>query len=248
MRIVTAGLVLGAGQLVPPSGLGAESLDFANDLLAQADRARGRSAGLEFTNKLEDFAAGKTRTNVLEVKIQGRNSRVDFQSPPRAKGNILLMSNGSIWFFKKGTRNPFRLTPRQRLLGQASYGDILMTRYAEDYKATKIEKATHAGTSVYILDLKAAAGGVTYDRIRYFVDPAKKLGIHAEFYALSGKLLKKADFSYAPVKLGGENAFFLSKTEIFHPDNAQRRTVIHFSRPQLKNFPAATFNKSMVLN
>ena len=222
----------------------AQDLNFAARLLKQSDAARGATTGMTFYNRLTDFSTARGKeTSYLLVKVQDRNARAEYLAPPKSKGDIVLMNDKKIWLWTKGAKRPLPLTPRQKLLGHAAVGDIMNTRYSEDYRPVKIEKGELNGTQVYILDLQATASGVTYDRIRYFVDPARKLGVHAEYYSVSGTLLKRADFEYS----SKHGPLFLSRVVITDPIIKANRTEIDYLKPKWGRLNRSEFNKDLIL-
>ena len=81
-------------------------------------------------------------------------------------------------------------------MGDAANGDIASTNYADDYIGTLSGEEPVKGEACHVLDLKAASKNVTYDRIRYWVSKERLVGVKAEFYTLSGKLFKTAEFRY----------------------------------------------------
>ena len=70
-------------------------------------------------------------------------------------------------------------------------------------------------TSCYILELTAKHKRTTYDRIRYWVSVKGETALKAEFYSLSGKLLKTARFEYGnTIEHDGKRIPFVSKMVI----------------------------------
>jgi hypothetical protein len=118
-----------------------------------------------------------------------RKSLVLFQNPTE-KGQRVLMLNDKFWMLMPKSRRPIRITPLQKLLGEASTGDIATLKWSEDYEA-EIEKTEN---NQVVLWLRAKVKGVTYKNIRLFLQPVSFAPIKAEFYVTSGKFAKSADF------------------------------------------------------
>jgi len=90
-----------------------------------------------------------------------------------------------------------RISPRQRLLGQAANGDVVTVNLAKDYRAelgddADIEDGDRVARHCHLLRLTAAAADVTYDHIEMWIDVASSHPVKAKFYAESGQLLKTA--------------------------------------------------------
>ena len=84
--------------------------------------------------KITDFEAGKAdEEHLYEVSQKGTDKTyVEFMSP-REKGRHLLMLGDDMWIYLPDTSRPVRITPLERLSGDASNGDVARTNYAVDY-------------------------------------------------------------------------------------------------------------------
>lgn len=47
----------------------------------------------------------------------------------------MLKSGNDLWFFDPSSKASIRLSPQQRLLGQAANGDVVTVNLAKDYQA-----------------------------------------------------------------------------------------------------------------
>ena len=104
---------------------------------------------------------------------------------------------------------PERDANKQRLLGQASNGDVVTVNLAKDYKAELLaEEDTADGEKqtrrAYKLGLSATSPDVTYHRVEMWVDAASSRPIKARFYSESGHLLKTAYYRKYQPQLGRE--------------------------------------------
>ena len=84
--------------------------------------------------KITNFESGKSDEEQLyEVSQKGTDKTyVEFMSP-REKGQHLLMLGDDMWVYLPDTSRPVRITPLERLSGDASNGDVARTNYAVDY-------------------------------------------------------------------------------------------------------------------
>jgi len=158
-----------------------------------------------------------------------------------------LMLDRNMWFLKPDLKKPVPISPRQKLSGNASNGDIASTNYAGDYKAKSVTSETFNNTDCHLLDLISTTKKATYDRIRYWISKKRNVGVKAEFYTVSGKLLKTALFEYNnTLSMENETRPFISKmviTDALIPENV---TTLIYKDVELKNIPDSTFNLNLL--
>ncbi|MFD2837392.1 outer membrane lipoprotein-sorting protein [Azotobacter vinelandii] len=145
-------------------------------ILKRADESRGNLQGIAWNVEIEANERGRTDTMLYDIKARGFNISGINIAPPKSKGQKLLMLDSNMWFHKPGLSKPIPISLRQKLMGQASYGDVASTNYAEDYDATLLPDETVEGVDCYVFDLKARNSKTTYDRIVYWVDKERLVG------------------------------------------------------------------------
>jgi hypothetical protein len=99
-----------------------------------------------------------------------------------------------MWVYLPDTSRPVRITPLERLSGDASNGDVARTNYAADYTAAYLRSEKVGDEECNLLDLTAKRKGATYQRILYWVRTQDARPVRAEFYLTSGKRIKSATF------------------------------------------------------
>jgi outer membrane lipoprotein-sorting protein len=183
------------------------------DILRAADEARGNVKGIAWEVTIESTEHGRVAdTLVYDIRARGFNISGISLAPPKYKGNKILMLNTSMWFHKPGLSKPVPISQRQKLMGDAAYGDIASTNYADNYEATPLADAEVDDENCYVFDLKAKTDKLTYDRIRYWISKRRLLGVKAEYFTVSGKKFKSALMEYENrVSLGGRTRPFLSR-------------------------------------
>ena len=175
----------------------AQAAPDAKDILQQADMARGGGLpGLMWNVELNARDEEGEQKRGMTVKADASNSLVEFLAPEKVKGQQMVMLGRNMWFVRPGLSKPVPMSPRQRLIGMASNGDVASTNYSGDYNAKLLKEEAINDEDCYLLELNAANKGVTYDRILYWVSKKRGVGVKAEFYTLSGKLFKFAEFEY----------------------------------------------------
>ncbi|HTX75941.1 MAG TPA: outer membrane lipoprotein-sorting protein [Terracidiphilus sp.] len=167
----------------------------AAELLKRSDTFRNGWPSFVTRVKITNYESGKPDEEALyEVSQKGADKTyVEFLSP-RDKGRHLLMLGDDMWIYLPDTSRPVRITPLERLSGDASNGDVARTNYATDYSAVYVRTEKVGAQSCYVLDLTAKRKGATYQRILYWVRVEDARPVKAEFYLTSGKHIKTATF------------------------------------------------------
>lgn len=217
-------------------------------ILSRADRARGNMEGVEWEIEIESVENGRIQKRTLRVTAREYNSLAEFLSPPKVKGQKLLMIDRNMWFIKPGLRKPVPISPRQKLMGGASNGDIASTNYAGDYEPTSVADDTVNGEPCFLLDLKAANKKATYDRIRYWISKERLVGVKSEFFTVSGKKFKWAAFEYKNrIMVEGKPIAFVSKMVITDAVIQGDVTTMTYEKAALKKIPDSAFNLNLLV-
>lgn len=218
------------------------------EVLAKSDRARGNLAGIQWKIKIASREYGRSQKRELRLKARDVNSLAEFTAPAKVKGRKLLMRDRNMWFIKPGLKKPVPISPRQKLMGGASNGDIASTNYAGDYKIAAAFEETVNGEACYLFDLVALDHKVTYDKIRYWISKKRLVGVKAEFYTVSGKLFKTATFEYDnQIHISGKAFPFVSKMEITDALIRQNITTLYYSRVKVMPIPDAAFDLNLLV-
>lgn len=164
-------------------------------LLKEADAYRmvGDTARVETEVRLsKNGNLDKERRYAVYVK-PGRRSLVVFKSPSE-RGQKMLMVGDDFWLVMPTSQRPVRITPMQKLLGDASTGDIATLTWAEDYDGSVVGEESAEGVPCLKLDIVGQRKGVTYPRIVLYLAKADHRPVLAELYVASDKLAKEARF------------------------------------------------------
>jgi len=244
--IITAGLMLLVFGFSKTGSAGDPSV---TDILKHADRARGNVGGIIWDIAITTNEEGAQETRGLTVKVKGDNTLAKYTAPAAMSDRMVLMVDRNMWFIRSGLKKPVSISPRQKLMGDAANGDIASTNYSEDYIAELVGNEAVQGETCYVLDLKAVNKNVTYDRIKYWVSKERLVGVKAEFYTLSGKLFKTADFRYDNrVKVDGrEEIPFISELVIHDAIQKDKVTMLKYSGVRVQPIPDSTFNLNVLV-
>ena len=212
-------------------------------LLRDADRARGGDLpGLRWTIAIDAHEEDRDDHQVMIAQALGKKTRVDFTEPAKIKGQSVLMLARNMWFMKPGLQKPVPISPRQRLLGQAANGDIAATDYTGDYSASLAGEESIEGERCVVLELVAREKNTTYDRIRYWLSPTRKVGVKAEFYTVSGKHFKTATFEYGNrIEYEGKQIPMVSRTTIKDALQPGNVTTMSYTGISVHRVDAAVF-------
>lgn len=214
-----------------------------NALVLEADRARGgHLVGLRCDIAIDSREDGRQDKYLVFLQARGRDARVDFTAPAKSKGQLVLQRDRNMWFVRPGLQKPVAISPRQRLSGQASNGDVASTDYSGDYSAKVISEEAIGGERCAVLDLVAKGKNTTYDRIRYWVSLTRKVGLKAEFFTVSGKHFKTATFEYANrIQAEGRSIPFISRMTIVDALMPEQVTVLSYRNAQVKKLNPVIF-------
>jgi outer membrane lipoprotein-sorting protein len=213
----------------------------AEALLKHSDTFRNGWPAYVVRVKITDFESGKPdEEHLYEVSQKGTDKTyVDFMSP-REKGEHLLMLGDDMWVYLPDTSRPVRITPLERLTGDASNGDVARTNYAADYSPGFLRTEKVGAVECYVLDLTAKRKGATYQRILYWLRVPDARPVRAEFYLTSGKHIKSATFDeYAPSS-GKE---LLRRLTLYDEIRHNSHSVLEYSGAAPRSLPDKLFNQ-----
>jgi outer membrane lipoprotein-sorting protein len=217
------------------------------EILQKADEARGNLEGIQWDISMDSVENGRKQQRSLRVIAKGYNSFIDTLAPSNVRGQKLLMQDRNMWFAKPGLSKPVPISPRQKLMGSASNGDIAATNYAGDYKIIKTEEGKFNNEACVIMDLQAMDSRATYDKIRYWISRERMVGLKAEFFTVSGKMFKSATFEYEnSIGISNQPREFISKMIINSALIKDDVTVIKYSPPVLKKVSDSVFNINLL--
>jgi len=213
----------------------------AEALLQRSDTFRNGWPAYVVRVKITDFESGRPdEEHLYEVSQKGTDKTyVNFMSP-REKGEHLLMLGDDMWVYLPDTSRPVRITPLERLTGDASNGDVARTNYAADYSPVFLRTEKVGAVECYVLDLTAKRKGATYQRILYWLRAPDARPVRAEFFLTSGKHIKSATFDeYAPSS-GKE---LLRKLTLCDEIRHNSHSVLEYSGATPRALPDKLFNQ-----
>lgn len=167
-----------------------------SDLLKATDRYRMAATNMQVDTQINTFNTDGSpdKERRYTVFAQGGHQSLVLMQSPAEKGQKVLMLKDDFWLLMPNSQRPLRITPMQKLLGDASTGDIATMSWADDYTAQLVGDETCGSAPCTHLSLTASRKGVTYQRIELWIGKAKSEPIKADLYVQSDKLAKQARF------------------------------------------------------
>jgi outer membrane lipoprotein-sorting protein len=216
----------------------------AQALLTESDTMRNGTESFTERVKITNYEGAKAdEEHLYSVSQKGLDkTHVEFLSP-REKGRFLLMLGDDMWVYLPDTSRPVRITPLERLTGDASNGDVARTNYAYDYDAVYLRTEDDGATRCHVLELTARRKGSTYHRILYWIRVEDARPVKAEFYLTSGKQIKSATFDDYRTD-GGHTR--LVRMTIYDQIRKNSRSVLEYSNFEPRALPDSVFHQGRV--
>ena len=227
----------------------------AAEILTASDAIRNPGQPFSLTVTLTAFQDGKqvdTSTLVSYSRTQAQGgqfaSLVRFALPARDAGKLMLKNGNDMWLYDPATQASVRLSPQQRLLGQASNGDLATVNLAKDYRATlvgeeDIRDGERRARKAYKLALTAVTPAVTYASVEIWIDVENMRPLKARFFAESTRLLKTVYYRRFQNQLGAERP---TETVIIDGIDPQSVTLMRFSDYVARDIPAAWMQRDFL--
>lgn len=223
----------------------------AQAILAASDEVRNPSRPFSVQVALIEYRQSRQTESTTLAVLSKADDEGQFRSlirivePARDANKLMLKSGNDLWFFDPASQASIRLSPQQRLLGQASNGDVVTVNLARDYRAELLgEEEITDGERVlrrtHRLGLTATSPDVTYHRVEMWVDTGNARPIRARFYSESDRLLKTAFYRKYQAQLGRERP-----TEVVIIDGLDPAwvTVMRYSQYAWRDTPDAWFQR-----
>jgi hypothetical protein len=214
--------------------------------LLQADGYRSAASDVQLDVKVIAQArdGGEPKEKRYTVFVQSGHKTLVLMQTPAEKGQKVLMLVDDYWIVMPGSVRPMRITPMQKLLGEASAGDVSTISWGQDYAATEAGEEPVDGTPAIHLTLQANRKGVTYQRIELWVGKALSQPLKADLYVQSDKLAKSATFVF------DDPAKPTRVTEMVLTDalGNNRQTRVIYSEQKPRTIPPAWLNPMFLAN
>ncbi|NLT32542.1 MAG: outer membrane lipoprotein-sorting protein [Acidobacteria bacterium] len=236
-RIVTLILSL---LICLPGVRGAEPT--ADRILEMADEVRNPQSDFTVDVTVTSIKPGKNpSTAKYEVMVKGKTKTIiKTMAPAVDRGTSMLMVDYDFWVFLPTVTKALRISLQQRLLGEVANGDIARVNFSGDYAPKLLKTERIENRDYYVLELIAKDDRVTYHRVLLWVEKGNYHPLKAEFYAVSGRILKIASYeNYRQV------AGKLRPTRLVLDDPTVKgqRSIIDYTNVVRASLPDRIFNQ-----
>lgn len=191
----------------------------AAEIVAAADKVRNPESPFRLSLTLVEYQSGRAHASVglavhskLDPTTHQYRNLVRYTAPLRDAGKLVLLSGGNMWFYDPASKASVRISAQQRLIGQASNGDVLTVNLAHDYEprllgSESIRDADHQARETWHLELSAATSEAAYARLETWIEKGTLRPIKSKFYSESGRALKIAYYRRYEPALGAVRPF-----------------------------------------
>lgn len=212
----------------------------AQEIIARADEIRNPKEPFQVTIQLTEYIDGTARNEItltVYSKLAGVSEKyrnlVRYAGPPRDRGKSVLMDGTIMWFYDPASKTSVRISPEQRLVGQASQGDVVTVNLARDYSARllgsvegeTIQDADKVARNCWHLELAPKGSDAIYAKAEYWVEKNSFHPIKGKFFSDSGRVLKITYYHRYEKQLGAERP---GETIIIDAVNAKLVTTMSF--------------------
>jgi outer membrane lipoprotein-sorting protein len=233
-----------------------QSID-AQKVLAASDVIRNPQRSFGLTTTLIEYHNGRqTDASTLQIYAKAEQGSgqyrnlIRFVSPARDVNKLMLKNGNDLWFFDPSSQASVRISPRQRLLGQAANGDVVTVNLAKDYSAEAagdedVEDGDRVMRHCHKLRLTATANDVTYSRLELWIDSENNRPLKTKFFADSGELLKTAYYRRYQRELEVERP---TETVIIDGLDRQWVTIMRYSDYAWRDVPDSWLQRDYLPN
>ncbi len=217
-----------------------------SNILQKIDRYRVPYEQFLIRTKLTSYEGNTVKESaVFDAYINGEDRSLVIEKKGKNKDMKILYVDEKMWVQLPGSRRPIRITPIQRLMGQASNGDVAKVGFVSDYSVVSLDTVRLEDQTCYKLLLKAKRTSSTYNKIILFVLKENCQPVKAEFFLISGKHFKTAEY----VQFGlFQGKLLLEKMIIYDELRTDRKTVFEYTVIKEKELPVRYYNKNYLIH
>lgn len=222
--------------LVPLAALaqptGEELLKAMDDLRVGSDQVRVLTEVTLIKNQKKDA------TKLYEVLVSTDARTLAIFRTKKEKGQKVLMLGDDFWLLMPKSKRPIRITPMQKLLGEASTGDIASLRWSEDYQVQSMKKLDTESGSFWELELAGKRKALSYQKVLLRLSIDTYWPVSADLYLSSGKLAKTASYQVEVV----EGQPRMQSMTLIDGIQTNQQTLVKYLETEPTNIPDKFFN------
>jgi hypothetical protein len=235
-----------------------ENRPSAQTVITRTDVVRNPDKPFRMKLLLTEYVDGSARNEIV-LRVYSKTDRVSgqfknlvrYMEPPRDVGKAVLMNGSTMWFYDPASKSSIRISPQQRLVGQASEGDVITVNLAKDYSAKfvgpavgeTLADADHKSRNCWHLELLPSNDNAIYGRIEYWVEKDTYRPVKGKFYSDSGRILKLAYYHKYQEQLGTPRP---SEIILVDAVNTKLVTTINSSGHQATEIPDSWYQREFL--
>ena len=215
-----------------------------NQLLKQIDKNLSPESYESYRKIINIEPDGKKKEYTYFTVKKGTDKIAGlFLAPASEKGRTTLRLGENMWLYIPNVGKPIRITSLQSVIGGVfNNSDILNLDYTEEYTVEQVEEKG----GDYLLQLKARTKSVAYDRVKMWVDKAKKLPTKIECLTEASLLIKTLYFK--EVKDFGGGLVRPAVIETDSPLYKGFKSVMVFAKMKKRDFKDEAFTLTNMPN
>lgn len=237
---------------------GEENRPSAQTVIARSDAVRNPDRPFRLDLRLTEYVDSSERNEII-LRVYSKIDRtsgqfknlVRYMEPPRDLGKAVLMNGTTMWFYDPASKSSVRISPQQRLVGQASEGDVITVNLAKDYSAKLVgphdgetlDDADRKPRKCWHVELTPDNDVAIYGRVEYWVEKDTYRPVKGKFYSDSGRLLKIAYYHKYQEQLG---VFRPSEIILIDAVNAKLATTINSSGIHAMDIPDSWYQREFL--
>ncbi len=217
----------------------------AGSILRAADGYRTLGQPSKIVMDIDLYKSGELDSQkTFDVYTKPNKRSLVVYTSNKEVGQKVLMLDDKYWLFMPRSRRPIRITPLQKLLGEASTGDVASLSWSDEYRGGIANASAEVdGQSAILLELLSKRKGTTYERIELWVGQQNYRPLKANLYLKSGKLAKQASYEIGRLR----DRDMVTKMTLTDKISLQQKTVIRYLDVQPKSIPNKLYNPAYLV-
>ena len=257
MGFIAVAITLSCLVVWPMWAYSAPADEKAIEIIRRADDVRSPNKPFRYTLTIGEYKAGSTQPEnkqVLDISMRfmkpdgetkaDARSLARFIYPPRDRGKVLFSDWYALWFYTPELRRPIPVSRQQRLVGQISNGDVIVTNFEYAYHARLLGEVPCGDKVCYSLQLDRRSEEVTWPQVIYYVEKeGDNRPFKAAYYSLDKQLLKEVSYHNFQKVLGKMRPMKIVVKDTRH---GQRYSVMEYSDVRLESLPESYFTREAI--
>ncbi len=230
--------------------------DKAAEIIRRADEIRSPNKPFRYTVAVQEYKESDSQPGnkqIFDISMRfikpengeraDARSLIRFVYPPQDKGKVMLSDWYDLWFYTPELRRPIPVSRQQRLVGQISNGDVIVTNFDYAYDSTLLGEEACGPHLCYKLALVRKTEEVTYPKITYYVEKESYRPWKAAYYSLDDKLLKEVLYQNYQMTLGKVRPMRIIVREARH---GKGHSVMEYSNVRFESLPESHFSREYI--